>query len=198
VEIDKRAGWWLVALVCVLAALFLSRTIWLEAMGQYLVDVQEPQRSDMVVVLGGDWFGNRVLKGAQLVKEGYAPTVLVSGGGYIYGMHESDFAIPFAIRHGYSEKIFLQLDYPALSTVDEAKAVTAELRRRGVKKYLLVTSEFHTRRAGRIFRHAAPDLELRVVACPDTLHWNNWWKDREGRKTFFLEWMKTVTSVVGA
>jgi uncharacterized SAM-binding protein YcdF (DUF218 family) len=180
------------------ALVFISRTVWLEQMGRYLVDVQEPEHSDMVVVLGGDLFGNRILAAAQLAKDGYAPTVLVSGAGNIYGLHESDFAIPFAVRHGYNEKMFLRLDYPANSTRDEAQAVTAELRRRGVRKYLLVTSEFHTRRAGRIFRRAAPDLELRVVACPDTLHWNNWWTDREGRKTFVQEWLKTIASATGA
>ena len=72
-----------------------------------------------------------------------------------------------------------------------------ELRRRGVKKYILVTTEFHTRRAGEIFRRQAPDLEVRVVAPNDTLRWDNWWTERESRKTFLLEWTKTVTSLVG-
>jgi uncharacterized SAM-binding protein YcdF (DUF218 family) len=192
-----RAGWWLVTAACLLSALFVSRDIWLERMGRYLVDAQEPERADMVVVIGGDWYGNRILKAAQLAKAGFAPRVLVSGGGNMYGLHESDYAVPFAVRHGYDEKMFLKLDYPASSTMDEARAVVEELRRDGVKKYLLVTSEFHTRRAGKIFRRAAPDLEVRVVACTDTLHWNNWWLDREGRKTFFMEWVKTVTSAAG-
>jgi uncharacterized SAM-binding protein YcdF (DUF218 family) len=193
----RAAGWWLGAAAVVLIALFVTRISWLEWMGRVLVDTQAPEKADMIVVLGGDWYGNRILKGAQLAKDGYAPQVLVSGSGYLYGFYESDLAVPFALRHGYDEKLFIKFRYPVSSTKEEAQAVIPELRRRGVKKYLLVTSEFHTRRAGGIFRSVGPDLEVRVVACPDTLHWNNWWNDREGRKAFFMEWTKTVSAKMG-
>jgi uncharacterized SAM-binding protein YcdF (DUF218 family) len=82
--------------------------------------------------------------------------------------------------------------------MEEAQAVTPELRRLGAKRVILVTSDYHTRRAGKIFRAAAPDLMFYVVAAPDvhfTAH--GWWHSREGRKTFVLEWTKTVTEWVG-
>jgi uncharacterized SAM-binding protein YcdF (DUF218 family) len=189
---------WVAGIILLFAiGVYATRITWMEAMGQYLVETDPPAKSDMIVVLGGDWFGNRILKAAELSKQGYAPHVLVSGGGYLYGKYEGDMAVPFAVSHGYDEKIFIKLLYPSSSTRDEAKAVIPELRRLGVKKYILVTTEFHTRRAGKIFRELAPDLELRVVPSPDTLHWNNWWREREGRKTFLMEWTKTVTSTVG-
>jgi uncharacterized SAM-binding protein YcdF (DUF218 family) len=189
---------WVAGIILLFAiGVYATRITWMEAMGQYLVETDPPAKSDMIVVLGGDWFGNRILKAAELSKQGYAPHVLVSGGGYLYGKYEGDMAVPFAVSHGYDEKIFIKLLYPSSSTRDEAKAVIPELRRLGVRKYILVTTEFHTRRAGKIFRELAPDLELRVVPSPDTLHWNNWWREREGRKTFLMEWTKTVTSTVG-
>jgi uncharacterized SAM-binding protein YcdF (DUF218 family) len=189
---------WVAGIILLFAiGVYATRITWMEAMGQYLVETDPPAKSDMIIVLGGDWFGNRILKAAELSKQGYAPHVLVSGGGYLYGKYEGDMAVPFAVSHGYDEKIFIKLLYPSSSTRDEAKAVIPELRRLGVKKYILVTTEFHTRRAGKIFRELAPDLELRVVPSPDTLHWNNWWREREGRKTFLMEWTKTVTSTVG-
>jgi uncharacterized SAM-binding protein YcdF (DUF218 family) len=106
-------------------------------------------------------------------------------------------AIPFAVSHGYNEKMFIKLLHPVSSTREEALAVIPELRRRGVKRYILVTSEYHTGRAGRIFREIGPDLDVRVVATNDSLNSNNWWKDREGRKTFLIEWTKTVTAMAG-
>ena len=109
----------------------------------------------------------------------------------------ADYAIPYAVSHGFDPKLFLPLRYPVFSTREEAAVVIPELRRQGVKRYILVTNEFHSRRAGNLFRKMAPDLELRVVPSPDTLHWNNWWRDREGRKTFLLEWTKTLTATVG-
>jgi uncharacterized SAM-binding protein YcdF (DUF218 family) len=196
-RIRRGLAWAVGIALLVSLVLYFTRITWLEAMGHFLVETQPPQKSDMIVVLGGDWFGNRILKAAELSRQGYAPHVLVSGGGYLYGKYEADMAIPFAVSHGYDEKIFIKLLYPASSTRDEAGAVVPELRRRGVKKYILVTTEFHTRRAGKIFREIGPDLELRVVPSPDTLHWNNWWMEREGRKAFLLEWTKTVTSTVG-
>jgi uncharacterized SAM-binding protein YcdF (DUF218 family) len=196
-SIRRTAAWTGVVVICLGLCAYLTRVTWLEAMGHYLVDTQPLERADMIVVLGGDWNGNRILKAAELAKQGYAPHVLVSGTGYLYGQYEGDLAIPFAVSHGYDQKLFIKLLHPVTSTREEASYVIPELRRRGVKKYILVTTEFHTRRAGNLFRQIGPDLQVRVVAPPDTLHWNNWWMDREGRKTFLLEWTKTLTSTVG-
>ncbi|MCU1259824.1 MAG: hypothetical protein JWO80_2709 [Bryobacterales bacterium] len=193
----RRVAWIAGVLACLVVLLFLTRTIWFRWMGEMLVQTQPPFQADMICVIGGDWFGNRILEGAKLAKEGYAPKVMVSGNGYLYGQYECDAAVDFAVKRGYDEKYFIKLRYPAHSTRDEAHAIVPELRRRHVKRYILVTSEFHTERAGRIFREVAPDLELHVVASPDTLHWDNWWEDREGRKTFLMEWTKSLTSRVG-
>jgi hypothetical protein len=64
-----------------------------------------------------------------------------------------------------------------------------------------VTSNYHTARARRIYlsaeheRGGGPDL--RVVASGDRFfNAGNWWHNREGRKTFLYEWMKTVASWV--
>ncbi|MDQ6677998.1 MAG: YdcF family protein [Acidobacteriota bacterium] len=170
---------------------------WLQYPGALLVSVQPPVRSDVIVAIGGDWFGNRILKAAELAKAGYAPVVLVSGAGYLYGHYEGEIAVNFAVDHGYEARLFRTLEYPCTSTAEEAAAVVAELRRMKVKRYILVTSPSHTARAGRLFRAAAPDLEVRVVAAKDTLDWEHWWKSREGRKAFLLEFTKTATGALG-
>lgn len=170
----------------------------LGAMGSYLVSAGPPRKSDIVVVLAGDGFGNRILKGAELVREGYAPKVLVSGPAGNYGFHENDLAIPFAVRAGYPESYFLPFPHDARSTQDEAQAIVPELRRMGDRDILLVTSDYHTRRAGKIFRSAAPDLQFHVVAAGDQFFTpDGWWKNREGRKVFAIEWMKTVSEWFG-
>jgi uncharacterized SAM-binding protein YcdF (DUF218 family) len=184
------------AAVVVLALLF--RTAVLGAFGSYLVHAEPPRKADIVLVLGGDPYGNRILTGSDLVRQGYAPKVLVSGSPGFYGAHECELAIPFAERAGYPASYFLHFEHDATSTMEEAQAVTPELRRLGAKRVILVTSDYHTRRAGKIFRAAAPDLMFYVVAAPDvhfTAH--GWWHSREGRKTFVLEWTKTVTEWVG-
>lgn len=184
------------AAVVVLALIFHSAI--LSALGAYLVDAGPPQKADIAVVLGGDPSGNRILKAAELVRQGFTPKVLVSGPTGIYDYAECDLEIPFAERRGYPEAYFIHFEHRARSTGEEADVLVPELRRLGAKTILLVTSDYHTRRAGRIFRKAAPDLTFDVVAAPDPYFTaSGWWKNREGRKTFAIEWMKTVAEWFG-
>jgi uncharacterized SAM-binding protein YcdF (DUF218 family) len=165
----------------------------LAALGNFLVQAGPPQKADIIVVLAGDGFGHRILTAAELVKQGWAPQALISGPNGMYGNYECDLAIPFAVKAGYPESYFLHLEHRARSTADEARVVVDKLRAMGVKRVLLVTSNYHTRRSGRIFHRAAPDLDVFVVSAPDEFFKpNSWWHDRESRKIFLLEWMKTV------
>jgi uncharacterized SAM-binding protein YcdF (DUF218 family) len=163
------------------------------ALGNFLVKAGPPVKSDMIVVLAGDGFGNRILKAGELVKEGYAPHALISGPDGSYGNYECDLAISYAVRAGFPESFFIPLPHHGRSTEEEAEVVVAKLREMGVKRIILVTSNFHTRRAGKIFHRAAPDLEIHVVSSPDRFFKpDSWWHDREARKIFLLEWAKTM------
>jgi uncharacterized SAM-binding protein YcdF (DUF218 family) len=183
--------------VLVLAGLIFSHQI-LWALGDVLVNAGPPVKADIVVVIGGDWLGNRIIKGAELVRQGYAPRLLASGVGEMYGYFESDLAVNFAVAHGYPRDAFKALRFPAVSTLDEARAVIPELRALGVHHFVLVTSEYHTARAGRIFRREAKDLSVDVVAATST-SWRGgeWWKSREGRKLWFNEAVKTIADYLG-
>lgn len=188
----------LLAVVLLLGGLVAMRESCFRALGAFLVQAGEPAKADVAVVLAGDWRGLRVLRGGELVKAGYVPVALVDGPLAHYGMYECDLAIPFAVKQGYPETAFLRFPIQATSTDEEARLVVAELHRRGWKRFLLVTSNYHTRRAGRIFRKHIAGLDMTVVAAPDAaFSVNGWWKSREGRKTFAFEWMKTVTEPLG-
>ena len=175
-----------------------SYRFWLAALGGFLVKEDGPARADMIVVLGGDRWGDRVLKAGELVREGYAPRVLVSGAECCYGMHESDLAIPFAVRHGYPESYFIAFPNDALSTREEAQILLTELRKRNVHSIDLVTSNYHTRRAAAVYRAQDPALAIHVVAASDRYFTPDaWWKTREGEKEFAVSWAKTLASWLG-
>ncbi len=189
-------------LLFVAAVVFLARDLWLFAIGEALVHDDGPGKAEIAVVLAGDAWGLRLTKGAELVKQGYVPRVLVSGPPDFYGINEADAAIQFAIGKGYPAEWFIPLYHTALSTREEASAVLDALKQRNIHSFLLVTSNYHTARARRIFlsaerqRGGGPDL--RVVAAVDRFFTTaNWWRHREARKTAFLEWTKTLTSVFG-
>jgi uncharacterized SAM-binding protein YcdF (DUF218 family) len=152
----------------------------------------------MALVLAGDGEGNRILTAAQLARQGYISQVLVSGPSGIYGLYECDLAIPFAVKAGYPASYFLHFENNARSTQEEARDAVARLRQLGAHKILVVTSDYHTRRAGKIYRTAAPDLQFVVVAAPDTSFTAaGWWHNRQGEKIAFNEWLKTLTEPFG-
>lgn len=189
---------WLIP-VTLLLLLALGHSLWLEALGRFLIRSEQPVKSDLIVVLAGDWRGRRVLHAAELVRQGFAPKALVSGPDHHYGLYESELAIALAVRRGYLAGSFIPLPMRgANSTQEEAARIVPELRRRSVRRALVVTSDYHTRRSARIYRAAAPDLDVRLVAAPDAVfRADSWWRHREGRKLVLLEWLKLVTSLFG-
>jgi len=169
--------------------------------GSYLVeDDGAPRKADAIVVLGGDAFGARILKGAQLATAGYAPVVLVSGPPRLVGYESSD-EVQYAEQHGYSASLFQEVHLPAQnadSTRSEARFIGGYLASQGMKSILLVTSNYHTKRAAKLWRLINPTLRITVVAAPDRFFApDRWWKTRTGQKTFVFEWMKTISVMFG-
>lgn len=184
------------ALLC--GALWLSRKPILIAAGEYLVETQTPVAADLVVVLGGDGSGLRAMKGCELLRQGLANEMWVSGSPSFYGKAEGELAIDYVGGKGCPVEKIKALRNAVDSTRDEAIEIGRMMRERGFKKYLLVTSNYHTRRSGRVFRSVSPDLEAVVVSAgDDEFPVERWWEIRHARKTFVYEWLKTVSYWVG-
>lgn len=186
--------------VCALLLLlsFFFSDYWLAVLGSALVVDEPPARSDAVLVLAGDSTGNRIIKAAQLVQQGFAPVVLVSGPVKVYGRNEADLAIEFALAHGYPRELFIGVQIPATSTEEEGRGWRDELHRRSISSLLLVTSTYHTARARRTFRELMPEIKIHTVAARDVyFEASSWWKTREGQKTVFYEYSKTLAHAVG-
>lgn len=192
----------ILCLLLLAVVLVLCHPIWLAWIGEALVRDDGPAKADMVVVLAGDYTGARIDKGAGLVRAGYATAVIVDGPAGFFGLHESDLAIDWAVRHGYPRDIFVPLPMTALSTREEAVFVMNELERRHVRTFLMVTSTYHTARAARVFqaelRKRGNSITMRPISAPDLyFHPRTWWRTRESRKTTFFEWCKTLAESVG-
>jgi uncharacterized SAM-binding protein YcdF (DUF218 family) len=191
----------LLAFLLLTITFWLSHALWLPWIGQALIRDEGPAKAEIAVVLAGDLTGHRIQKAAELARSGYVPSILVSGPPY-FDVHECDEAIAFAVRKGYPVEWFIPLPNQSHSTREEASTILAELRRRGIHSFLLVTSDYHTARAARIYRGAtqgmAGGFEMRVVAAPDEFFRpGSWWRDREAQKTVFFEWAKTVATALG-
>ena len=189
-------------LIALALAVALTSPWWLPHVGTALVENDGPAKADIGVVLAGDYWGYRIEKAAQLIQQGYIPQAIISGPSGFYGYRESDLAISFIVRKGYPASGFIPLAHNALSTQAEAAVVLPELRRRDIHSFLLITSDYHSRRAARTFRYIGRKIgylpAMRVVVAGDPLfRIDRWWKTREGQKAVFFEWSKTLAFAVG-
>jgi uncharacterized SAM-binding protein YcdF (DUF218 family) len=189
----------LLAAIFIFLIVLLNYNDLLLAAGEYLVECHPPEKAAAIVVLAGDWRGGRIMRAVELVRAGYAPKILVSGPTSLYGFNEADLAIRYAIERGAPPEIFEPVYVQASSTLEEAEKWAPELSNRDIRKVLLVTSNFHTRRASSIFSaRLAPEITVQTVCSPDPyFRPDSWWHNREGQKTVFYEYSKTVANWLG-
>jgi len=188
-----------IALACLLVGVFYKSL--LMAVGESLIVSDPLEKADAIYVLAGDFFGSRVLLGADLGARGFAPRVLLSGGPYssniIRKSYSGDLAVQFAVEHGYQPALFqaIRLDTP--STIQEARAMGPIFQKMGVRRVILVTSNFHSRRAALVFRLVLPDVHFSVVPSQD-LDYNpaSWWKTRRGRHLVESEYEKIAGTLL--
>jgi uncharacterized SAM-binding protein YcdF (DUF218 family) len=180
----------LILIVALVAGLYLFRRPLLRAAGEWWIVEELPFRAEAIVVLGDDNYrGDRAAHAAALFHDGWAPRVVASGRwlrpyASVAELIERDLA-----GHGVPREAILRFPNSAASTYEEAQAVARLAHERGWRRLVIVTSNYHTRRAGFTFRRTlGPAFELRTVAAPDSAyHPASWWKHRSGRKAFFLE-----------
>ena len=165
-------------------------------LGSLLVCADAPQPADLILVMGGDFWGPRVVTAAQLGQQGLAPRVLISGPTY-YSRPEGDLAVEFLVQHGYSRSLFDVFTHDQRSTFGEVLALKGELSRRGAKRVIVVTSSYHSRRCAILFRLFCPGIRFVSAPAPDANYRpQQWWKDASSRGLFFSEWTKILGSVV--
>jgi len=163
--------------------------------GNFLVDSDRLEHADLIMVMGGDFWGPRVIKGADLAKEGYAPLVLISGPPY-GGRPEGELAVEFLAGRGYPKELFEVFGHNEPSTFGEVVVLRSELARRRVKRVIVVTSSFHSRRCAILFRLICPGIRFQSAPADDPhYHPEQWWNDPPDRDLLFSEWTKILGSV---
>ncbi len=187
-EMIKRSRiWWMVGGL-VLAASLLA---FAANAGRILV-VNDPDKADVILVLAGET-DYRPQLGLQLFDRGYGRRLVIDvpAEQKIYEYTQVQLA----------EKYFASLPEASairtcpilgLSTREEThdveKCIAPDERR-----ILIVTSDYHTRRALSIFRHELPARSFSTAGAHDPREFGvDWWWHREWAKTLLGEWMKVV------
>jgi uncharacterized SAM-binding protein YcdF (DUF218 family) len=113
-------------------------------------------QADAAVVLGGDSI-DRSLRAAEIYHQGQVPRILVSGTG------DTDRNILALEKEGVPRSAIIK-EPDSRSTFQNAAFSSTIFHRMGIKKIIIVTSWYHSRRALACFRQAAPDLTF--YSCP--------------------------------
>lgn len=180
----------LIFLIVFVFIMYLARYPILRFAGDFWVMDETPQVSDVIVILSDDNYeASRATRAAQLFKSGMAPRILASGRllrpyAGIAELMEHDLKV-----QGVPANAIVPLAHRGTNTREEAVADAQEIASHGWKKVLLVTSNYHTRRADYIFARTLPKgTELRVVSAPDSEYDpDSWWEHRTGLKRFLYE-----------
>jgi len=165
--------------------------------GKLLV-VDAPEPSDVIVVLAGET-DRRPARALLLLEQGYGRKMIlnVPAQATIYEFNELQLAQKYIQELPQAAAISI-CPIEGLSTRDEARDTQKCLARENSARVLLVTSDFHTRRALNIFRHEIPGTIFSVAAAADDAQFGTrWWTHRQWAKTLVDEglrwlWWKAV------
>jgi hypothetical protein len=86
------------------------------------------------------------------------------------------------------------------STVQEAQALYSCMQEHHWHSIMVVTSDYHTRRAGMLWRRMTrhdPQIHVWVEGVPDPEFQQPWWRHRQSAKIWLMESTKLVWSMLG-
>ncbi len=168
--------------------------VWFAGAGRFLV-VSEPDTADAMLVLEGE-NDVRLQRGLELLRQGRAPILIIDAiaDERVFGLTKPEIATAYIKKLPPVESNHIRIcSILAQSTQQEARAAEPCLHAAGAHKVLLVTSDYHTRRARLIFRHELPKYEVHVVSARDfKVFGQNWWTNREWAKTIVSETARLV------
>ena len=151
----------------------------------------DPQKSDAIVVLAGET-NVRPARALELLRQGMAQRLFLDAevGDQVFDQRLTDIAQKYACSLPEASQISV-CPIAGSSTNAESDDVKRCLQSVGVRKVLIVTSEFHTRRSLTIFRHRLPQYQFSVAAARNATQFGTaWWTRREWAKVTLDEWMK--------
>jgi hypothetical protein len=182
-----RNRWWVLT-----SALVVALSVGVAAgAGKYLV-VDAPGPSDVIVVLAGET-DHRPERALQLLAQGFGRRIVldVPANSKIYEFTQVQLAEKY-VQDLPNAAVVSLCPIHGLSTRDEAKDVKSCLSP-GDERVLIVTSDYHSRRALSIFQREIPGRSYAVASSRDEEKFGaRWWTHRQWAKTFIDEWLRLI------
>jgi hypothetical protein len=160
--------------------------------GSFLV-LDRPEHADLILVLAGE-ADVRPARAIELLSRHYAPRVIldVPAEARIYTRPVLELAEEYVGGLPESGSVGI-CPIQGLSTKAETRDALKCLEPWRPHTVLLVTSDYHTRRALSVFRQELPQYQFSTAAAFDREQFGTrWWRDRQWAKTNLEEWLRLL------
>jgi uncharacterized SAM-binding protein YcdF (DUF218 family) len=145
--------------------------------------VEDPlQHAAALIVLSDDnFYADRATRAAELFREGDAPLVVASGRRLRPTAGIAELMEHDLIERGVPKGRIIRFPQDADNTLEEAQALARFVADHHWSSVIVVTSNYHTRRARYIFRHVFPqDIAVFVASARDAdFDPQQWWMKRK-------------------
>jgi uncharacterized SAM-binding protein YcdF (DUF218 family) len=167
----------------------------------HVLDVEDPLApADAIVALSGDT-GARTATAVALWKQRYAPVIIFAGASVDPNSAPSgELMKREAVAGGVPESAIV-VEPSSNTTEENARAVAALMKERGLRSAILVTSPYHQRRAANLFGREFGAAGLRFSNYPARdPDWdpNTWWLVEPARTLTVVELAKLSVEVAGS
>jgi uncharacterized SAM-binding protein YcdF (DUF218 family) len=187
----------MVFLALLLGGIYLARHPLLRFAGESLV-VEDPlEKSDAIMILSDDnFYADRATRGAELFRQKLAPVVVASGIRLRPNAGIAELMTHDLIERGVPKENILPFPQDADNTREEAQFLQKLAREKNWKSVIVVTSNYHTRRAKYIFgKIFANSVTVRMAAARDADYDpQHWWEHRKSVKRYFHEIVGSAVS----
>jgi uncharacterized SAM-binding protein YcdF (DUF218 family) len=172
-----------------------------------IADQPPPRHVDAAIVLQGSIAAEkaRIAGAITLLQQGVADRALLSVPKESYwGQSIPPVARAF-LERTYGSDLAARVDFcetgaEVNSTLQEARAMSPCIREHHWQSIVIVTSNYHTRRARMIWRKITgpnPDVHMGIEGVPDPEFQLPWWRHRQSAKIWLMESLKLVWAAFG-
>lgn len=176
------------ALLCTL--IYLARRPLLRFAGESWIVEDAIEKSDAIIVLSDDnFYADRATHAVELLRQGLAPVVVASGRRLRPTASIAELMEHDLVERGVPREKVLKFSQDGDNTKEEAEALLKLVQQKQWKRVIVVTSNYHTRRARYIFRHVFGEgCEVRMASAHDAdFDPAHWYEKRKGIEEFIRE-----------
>jgi uncharacterized SAM-binding protein YcdF (DUF218 family) len=161
--------------------------------------IEDPlDKADALIVLGDDnFYADRATRGVQLFREGKATVIVASGRRLRPSANIAELIEHDLVERGVPKDKIVRFTHDADSTLEEAEALARLVKERKWRRVIVVTSNYHTRRARYIFRRVFPQgVQVSVASTRDgDFDPEHWWEKRKSIKELTHEFAGMVVTL---